>query len=196
MKRVLIPVKRSGSLAAARLPLLFRLGVPGLLAACLLALLSGCGLHQQAATGHAPPPAPPAPASKAAAALPSNRPPNPALAQWRPTSAQFWNGAAKPPDVALTFDAGSDANAVPLILKTLEAHKVHATFFLTGKFCQKFPKECRAIADAGMEIGNHSYSHPHFTKLSYAQIRSQLERAEVEIIKVCGRGAKPLFRFP
>lgn len=98
--------------------------------------------------------------------------------------------------VALTFDAGSDASAVPLILKTLAARNLHATFFLTGKFAEKFPGACRAIADAGMEIGNHSYSHPRFTKLSNAQIRKQLERAETAIEKACGRGAKPLFRFP
>src|SRR5205814_10093968 len=75
-------------------------------------------------------------------------------------------------------------------------HHAHATFFLTGRFCEQFPGEVRAIAEAGMELGNHSYSHPHFTRLSDAEIRSQLERAEAAIVKACGRGAKPLFRFP
>ncbi len=166
------------------------------LALSLFLLLVGCG-HPQTAERPAAPPIPaPAPTSKAAVVPSTNIAPNPALAQWKPRTTQFWNGPETPPRVALTFDAGADSKAVPLILKTLEAHQVHATFFLTGKFCQKFPNECRAIADAGMEIGNHSYSHPHFTKLSDDKIRSQLERAEAEIVKTCGRGAKPLFRFP
>ena len=112
-------------------------------------------------------------------------------------SAELLMGAA--PDtnlVALTFDAGSDAKAVPQILKALKDRNLHVTFFLTGRFCEHFPAECRAIADAGMEIGNHSFNHPHFTKLSEKQIIEQLDKSEEIITRVCGRGAKPLFRFP
>jgi peptidoglycan/xylan/chitin deacetylase (PgdA/CDA1 family) len=143
---------------------------------------------------HTARPATPGPGS-AAASLPLT-PINPALISFQPTPALLMRGPENPPRVALTFDAGSDAKAVPLILQTLEEHHVHATFFLTGRFCEKFPNECRAIADAGMEIGNHSYSHPKFTRLTHAQILSQLDRAEEAIVKACGRGAKPLFRFP
>lgn len=118
------------------------------------------------------------------------------LAGYVPTSDLLMQGPEGDMRVALTFDAGSDAKAVPLILKELQARHVHATFFLTGRFCEKFPEECRAIADAGMELGNHSYRHPHFTRLSATQIRQELDRAEAAIVKACGRGAKPLFRFP
>ncbi|HZP80396.1 MAG TPA: polysaccharide deacetylase family protein [Chthonomonadaceae bacterium] len=127
---------------------------------------------------------------------PANSPTNAALAFWKPTPTELREAPEMPPRVALTFDAGSDAKAVPILLKTLAEHRVRATFFLTGKFCEKFPRECRAIAEAGMELGNHSYSHPRFTKLSAEEIRRQLERAEAAIVKACGRGAKPLFRFP
>ena len=123
-------------------------------------------------------------------------PVNPGLTSFQPTAVPFAHGPATVPRVALTFDAGSDAKAVPLILKTLEERHVHATFFLTGRFCEKFPSECRAIADAGMELGNHSYSHPRFTRLSDAKILEELDRSEAAIVKACGRGAKPLFRFP
>ncbi len=120
---------------------------------------------------------------------------NPALAHLKPKAAQFIFSRDKT-RVALTFDAGSDDRAVMPILKQLKSRNVRATFFLTGKFCEQFPKSCRAIADAGMEIGNHSYSHPHFPRLTDAQIRAQLVRGEAAITKACGRGAKPLFRFP
>lgn len=122
--------------------------------------------------------------------------PHPLLASYKPSHLQYERGPEQKGMVALTFDGGSDATAVPIILKYLKERDAKATFFLTGKFCELFPKESKMIADAGMELGNHSYSHPHFTKLSDAQIKQQLEKAEKAIIKACGRGSKPLFRFP
>ena len=98
--------------------------------------------------------------------------------------------------IALTFDAGSDDRATRLILKELTSRHVRATFFLTGKFCEEFPASSRAIADAGMEIGSHSYSHPHFPRLNDSKIKSQMERGQAAIMKICGRDPKPLFRFP
>lgn len=126
----------------------------------------------------------------------SGYPGNSVLARWQPKPRLFIATHQTSTQVALTFDAGADANAVPLLLKTLKQHHVHATFFLTGKFCEGFPKQCRAIADAGMEIGNHSYSHPSFLRISDANIRLQIKRGEEQIVKTCGRSAKPLFRFP
>ena len=123
-------------------------------------------------------------------------PVNPALVSFHPTLDLLMRGLKNPSKVALTFDAGNDARAVPLILKTLGERHLHATFFLTGQFCEKYPRACRAISDAGMELGNHSYSHPHFTHISDSKIVDELERAELAIVKACGRGARPLFRFP
>ena len=120
----------------------------------------------------------------------------PRLAGFVPSAFQIERSGLDKRLFALTFDAGSDAKAVSPILAELKRRNVKATFFLTGKFCERYPKECKAIADTGMEIGNHSYSHPQFTKLSDADIKRQLERAETAIRKACGRGAKPLFRFP
>ena len=141
------------------------------------------------------------PTGSKTADIPTNMPENlvanaPKLAEWKPKSEQLVQAEGNPPRVALTFDAGSDAKAVEKILQILKEKEVHATFFLTGKFCEQFPKESKAIADAGMELGNHSYSHPPFTKLSDEKIKEQLEKTEAAIIKACGRGAKPLFRFP
>lgn len=119
-----------------------------------------------------------------------------ALTTLIPTAKLFEYTRFAPNRVSLTFDAGSDNSAVRPILAALEQHHNRATFFLTGKFCEQYPDSCRAIADAGMEIGNHSYSHPSFIKRTDVVIATQLDRAELAIIKACGRGAKPLFRFP
>ena len=156
----------------------------------LLFLLAGCRSKEPAQVASTAPLS----ANRLASAAPVSFV-NPALAAFHPKPTEFLS-AKDPARVALTFDAGSDDRAVAAILKELTSRHVRATFFLTGRFCEQFPGSCRAIADAGMEIGNHSYSHPHFTRLTDAQIKSQMERGEAAIIKACGRGAKPLFRFP
>ncbi len=118
------------------------------------------------------------------------------LAYWKPTHEFLIHAPRSLAKVALTFDAGHDDRAVQRILAVLTERKVRCTFFLTGQFCEKFPRSSRAIAEAGMELGNHSYSHPKFSRLSPEEVASQLERGEAAIEAACGHGAKPLFRFP
>ncbi len=155
----------------------------------MLNVTSGCG--NRGASPVAPAPKP----SQTAQATPASAP-TPHLANFTASTKDFYLSPKPQKRVALTFDAGSDDKAVKLILEELAKHKTHATFFLTGKFCEKFPAAVKEIADAGMEIGNHSYSHPHFTELTDDEIREQLSRAEEAILKATGKTAKPLFRFP
>ena len=98
--------------------------------------------------------------------------------------------------VAITFDGDWDASATYAIVESLKRHRVKGTFFITGHFCHQFPRECKALADAGMELGSHSYTHPMFSKISNSQIRRQLEETEGAMRQRFGRGSKPLFRFP
>jgi peptidoglycan/xylan/chitin deacetylase (PgdA/CDA1 family) len=98
--------------------------------------------------------------------------------------------------VALTFDAGANADAVSSILATLRRYGVPATFFLTGNFVRDFPASARAIAAAGARIGDHTISHPYLTKLTCAAVRQQISGAAQQIIAVTGKNPAPLFRFP
>lgn len=98
--------------------------------------------------------------------------------------------------VALTFDAGANADGLTSILATLREQGVPATFFLTGDFATNFPAQSARIAAAGHRIANHSRSHPHFPALSDAAIRAELVDAERAIRASSGRDPRPLFRFP
>jgi len=97
--------------------------------------------------------------------------------------------------VALTFDAGANADGVSSILATLRTEGVPATFFLTGDFVNQFPAAARQIASA-QRVGNHSMDHPYFTKLTRAQIISELTGARQAIGAVTGKDPRPWFRFP
>lgn len=98
--------------------------------------------------------------------------------------------------VALTIDCGGNSNGVSSILTTLRDANVHATFFITGQFARQNPQSVRDIVAAGHVIGNHSDTHPDFSKLSRRAILGQLNSAESAISAAGGPSTKPWFRFP
>ncbi len=98
--------------------------------------------------------------------------------------------------MALTFDAGANADGVSSILTTLAKEHVTATFFLTGHWVSVYPSQARLIATGGNRLGNHSVSHPYFTDLTNAQIDAQLSGAATTIRNTTGKSPAPLFRFP
>lgn len=61
--------------------------------------------------------------------------------------------------VALTFDDGPNPYATPQILDILKSENVKATFFLVGKWVEKYPELARRIVDEGHTIGGHTYTH-------------------------------------
>ena len=83
----------------------------------------------------------------------------------------FSRGPATSKAVALTFDGGALANAVAPILAVIAQKNVRATMFLTGKFIETHAQATFDIWQAGHEIGNHSWDHPHLTR--YAINRTQ-----------------------
>jgi len=138
-----------------------------------------------------PSPSPPTTSPATSPAAPGTRPVTGLLAgkDWTviPTSRRV---------VALTFDAGANADAVPSILATLRREGVPATFFLTGNFVRDFPAAARSIAAAGFRIGDHTVSHPYLTRLSDAAVRQEILGAARQITAVTSKNPAPLFRFP
>ncbi|MGM0897891.1 MAG: LysM peptidoglycan-binding domain-containing protein [Bacillota bacterium] len=98
--------------------------------------------------------------------------------------------------VALTFDDGSDGTNINKILDILKTNNVKATFFVTGTGINHHPSWIRNIANAGHQVGNHSYSHPDFTKISIAAMQSELAKTETAYKNVTGKSTKPIFRAP
>jgi peptidoglycan/xylan/chitin deacetylase (PgdA/CDA1 family) len=100
------------------------------------------------------------------------------------------------PIVALTFDAGANADGLPSILATLAIERISATFFLTGDFASRYPAAVRSIVAAGHRLGNHTVTHPYCTSLSEAAIAQQITGAEAQVRAAGGTSTRPLFRFP
>lgn len=74
--------------------------------------------------------------------------------------------------VVLTFDDGPNGVTTERILDILKRFHVPATFFLVGTNVTYYPEITRRIAREGHEIGNHTFSHPRFDRIS---IRAMLQ---------------------
>jgi peptidoglycan/xylan/chitin deacetylase (PgdA/CDA1 family) len=129
---------------------------------------------------------------------PSTTPPPPPTDPGIPSSlvgAQWYKLPTSAKVVALTFDAGANADAIPSILQTLANKGVPATFFLTGKWVEVYP-DYAAQVGATYPVANHSYSHPDLTTLSDAGVREEITKGAAAIKKATGRDTHPMFRFP
>lgn len=96
---------------------------------------------------------------------------------------------------ALTFDDGPHAQGTPAVLELLAAAGVRATFFLVGEQVRRNPSLAREIAAAGHGIGLHCERHRNLLRLTPAQTRSDIERAEAVIAEMTGI-APALYRPP
>ena len=91
------------------------------------------------------------------------------------------------PYIALTFDDGPSATLTPKLLDLLAARHIKATFFVIGENVAEHPEIVARAAREGHEIGNHSWSHPNFGKMSDGGVRRQLQQTDDAIKKATGK---------
>lgn len=103
--------------------------------------------------------------------------------------------------VALTFDDGPEPMVTPLILATLRAHGIPATFFVQGQRLES--QEAWALAleiheDPLFRLGNHSQTHTRFTLLDPEEVDIEVATASDRIREAIGDPchAPRYFRFP
>jgi peptidoglycan/xylan/chitin deacetylase (PgdA/CDA1 family) len=96
--------------------------------------------------------------------------------------------------VGLTFDDGPSGTTQAL-LNALRQNGLRATMFNQGQYAAQNPGLVKAQVDAGMWVGNHSYTHPHLTQGSQATMDSEISRTQSAIANA-GGGTPKLFRPP
>lgn len=97
--------------------------------------------------------------------------------------------------VGLTFDDGPNPGTSSQLISTLRQHGATGTVFPTGQNAQANPSLMRAYADAGLQIGNHSWDHPYLTRMGYNDIQWQLSTTQSAIQQTAGVTPQ-LFRPP
>jgi peptidoglycan/xylan/chitin deacetylase (PgdA/CDA1 family) len=88
--------------------------------------------------------------------------------------------------VALTFDDGPSPEWTPKILDELKKAGVKATFFMIGKYVEKYPQIARRVAEEGHDIGNHSYDHKVLIYYRMKTLEWEINEAEKVIKDVTG----------
>ena len=96
--------------------------------------------------------------------------------------------------VAVTYDDGPSA-MTPQLLNTIKKFKLSITFFEMGNSIMAFPNTARKVAAAGMEIGNHTVTHPNLPAKTPDRIRHELEHNS-QLIKNFTGATPLLFRPP
>lgn len=97
--------------------------------------------------------------------------------------------------IALTINCAWNADDIDKILETLNTHQVKTTFFMVGDWIEKYEEAAKKIYEAGHELANHSYNHPHVNNLSYDKNVEQIDKCSTLIQNITG-SPSTLYRGP
>jgi peptidoglycan/xylan/chitin deacetylase (PgdA/CDA1 family) len=89
--------------------------------------------------------------------------------------------------VALVFDDGPVAEQSAPLHRLLAQEKVTVTFSYVGRAVEANPALARAAAEAGHEINNHSFTHPHLRALDDAAVVREVGDTSEAIRRARGR---------
>lgn len=111
-----------------------------------------------------------------------------------------WIDPSKPM-VAISFDdgaVGTSSNSSSMrILNALSDSGFHSTFFYVGNWTNTSNQdEVKKAYDMGMEIANHTNSHPYLTNLSESEIRSEYDTCAQKLKSIIGAEPSKLLRLP
>jgi peptidoglycan/xylan/chitin deacetylase (PgdA/CDA1 family) len=115
--------------------------------------------------------------------------------RWLPTRWVLTCGSRRRRVLHLTFDDGPHPEHTPVLLDLLAKHRVRATFYLIGQQVERHTDLVRRLVSEGHGLGNHSWSHPHFDRLSLAEQRHEIEHTERLLARFDGQ-ARHDFRPP
>jgi peptidoglycan/xylan/chitin deacetylase (PgdA/CDA1 family) len=98
--------------------------------------------------------------------------------------------------ISLTIDGAWGSNKTEALLELFEAESIPISFFFAGIWLENNPNLVNKIIEAGHQIYNHSYSHPHFNYLNQKEIEEELLKTEEIINKYQKSNANPKFFRP
>ncbi len=97
--------------------------------------------------------------------------------------------------IAISFDCAWGVDHTDALLDIMAKNDVRCTFFAVEFWVEKYPEYVEKIVAGGHEMGTHSRTHPYMSKLSKAQIESELTTSAKAIEKRTGQKVV-LFRPP
>jgi peptidoglycan/xylan/chitin deacetylase (PgdA/CDA1 family) len=80
------------------------------------------------------------------------------------------------PKVRLTFDDCATQARLTGMVNWLTAYNIQAMFFFTGQCMLAHPTYSSQLIQAGQLLGNHSYDHGDYSRMTAAQINAEVHR--------------------
>lgn len=93
------------------------------------------------------------------------------------------------PVVAFIVNVAWGNEYIPSMLAVLKKHNLHVSFVLEGRWVKNNPEVAKQIANAGHELGNHSYSHPNMQQLSLQAAKKEISETNKIIKETTGKEA-------
>ncbi len=112
-----------------------------------------------------------------------------------------WIDPSKPM-VAISFDDGavgsSPSSSSMRIINALAGSGFHSTFFYVGDWTNGSDdeNEIKYAYSKGMEIANHTTTHPKLTEKSPQEIRYEYDTTQAKLKNIIGADPSPLMRLP
>lgn len=108
-----------------------------------------------------------------------------------------WIDPSKPM-VAISFDDGASPATGNRIVNALDKSGFHATFFYVGDWIRDADGEAevKAAYQKGMEIANHTKSHPNLSEKSASEVRNEYDQCAAKLKGIIGTDPSKLLRLP
>lgn len=114
------------------------------------------------------------------------------------TADTSWIDPSKPM-VAISFDDGASAtkkgDPAYRIIDAVANSGFHATFFYVGNWI-KTEEQVKYAYEKGMEIANHTTTHPYLSKCDSEKIRSEVEKTHEKLKGIIGTDPSRIMRLP
>lgn len=98
--------------------------------------------------------------------------------------------------VAMSFDDGPNPRFTPAILDSLRRRGARATFFVVGQRAERYPGLIDAELASSMEVGDHTWTHPHLSSLLLSDQMSEIRQTSHALVDLGATGRAGLLRAP
>ncbi|MDP3488164.1 MAG: polysaccharide deacetylase family protein [Bacillota bacterium] len=113
-----------------------------------------------------------------------------------PLDVPIYQGNPHKQQITLVVNVAWGNDELVEMLDIFDRHSIKTSFFLVGRWADKFPELVQEIHKRGHEFGNHAYSDSHLPQLSDAKIAEEINRTTAAIQKAVDQVEVAFFSPP
>ena len=110
-----------------------------------------------------------------------------------PRDVPIYQGNPHKQQITLVVNVAWGNDELVQMLDIFDQYGVTTTFFLVGRWADKFPELVQEIHGRGHEFGNHAYSDPHLPQLAEERIAEEIRSTTAAIHKAVGEAEVAYF---